>query len=1042
MTLSTAIKEEGRTINSGSDSTSSMDVVKKGKNVIDELFLFAFEGISSDVRAGGRPFTRPAAVVALLAVFLTFSGTASALDPRKSLTQYIQQSWTSDQNLPQNSVQAILQTRDGFIWFGTQEGLVRFDGMRMQIYDRRNAEGMSSKYILKLIEDSRGVVWMGTGGGGLIKYQDGIFQSFTTQDGLSSNYVTAICEGRGGELWVGTNGGGLNVFKNGKFTRFAEGEKLPSNAIRALLEGRDGALWVGTEGGLLRIRDGTFSVIDHKNGLPNNTVMSLLEDRNGALWIGTYGGGLCRIQDGVFTTYSTKKGLSHDFVTSLLEDRDGALWIGTYGGGLDRFMNGVFTAVSTKEGFPNDFVIALLEDREGSLWAGTYGSGVTQLRDPKFNTYSTREGLSANDIRSIFEDRDGTVWVGTYGGGLNRIKDRTITVFTTGDGLPNMNIRSVRGDREGNIWVGTFGGGLSLWRDGKFRTFTTANGLPNNFVMALEEDLNGDLWIGTNGGLVRRPRGGSTSFFRIEGLLSQVIRGICAGRDGSVWIGSYSGLTRFKDGKVTNYNTADGLPGNLVLSLYEDRDGVLWIGTYGNGLSRLENGKFHNFSYKEGLFDDVVYRILEDDFGTLWMSCNRGIYSVRKSELDECARGTRTSLVCSVYDKSDGMKSSECNGGSQPAGWKAGDGKLWFPSLGGIVVIDPSDLKFNNSQPPVLIGQVVVDGRQVDADTAALIASGKKKFEFHYTALTFLVPEKVRFRFKLEGFDEDWVEAGTRRTAYYTNIPPRRYRFLVTACNSDGVWNKKGAVFEFYLRPRFYQTLWFLGFLGISSFVGVWGGVRLRLSRHRARERHLTQVVNEKTRDLNDVMKILERTNGDLERANLELERLSLTDRLTDLPNRRRFEKTLEDEWSRCRRQGQPLSFLLADIDNFKAFNDTFGHQKGDECLQKVAVVLKGSVYRPADLPARYGGEEFVVILPNTDSKGACLVAERIRSELEMLGIPNPGSHSGPILTISVGVTTMIPDKSSLPEFLVGTADKALFQAKQEGRNRVVCLEA
>ncbi|MCX6569818.1 MAG: diguanylate cyclase [Candidatus Aminicenantes bacterium] len=959
----------------------------------------------------------------LFVIFLFGQATFGfALDPKKAITQYTHNVWQTDDGLPQNSVNAIVQSLDGYLWLGTQQGLARFDGMRFTVFHSRNTKEIRHSYVSALFVDKEGSLWIGTGEGGLSQLKDGRFTAISAEETLSGCTVSSICGSKDGGLWIGTAGGGLSRFRAGQFTNYSMKEGLPSNNIIAVYEDLKGTLWVGTEdGGLARFKDGTFTVITTAEGLSSNAVLSLYEDRHENLWIGTRGGGLDRLKNGRLTVYTTRNGLTSNDVMSVREDRDGNLWIGTNGGGLNRFANGTFTAYTTREGLSSDIVSSLWgEDNEGSLWIGTFGGGLNRLRDGKFLTYTTQEGLANDRVRPIYQSRDGSVWIGTEGGGVSHLQNGRFTNYTTHEGLAADIVRAIYEGREGSLWFGT-SEGLSRLKGGVFTTYTTKNGLVSDYVRALYEDLEGSLWIGTNEGLNRLKDGVFAAYTTKDGLANNIVRILGQSREGSLWIGTDGGLNRFKEGKLTTL-TEGGLSGHSVLALYEDRSGTLWIGTDGVGLIRLKNGQMTKFTIDEGLFDNTVFEILEDEFGDLWMGSNKGIFRVSKKELEDFAAGGIRSIISVAYSVADGIKNSECNHGS-PSGFRTRDGKLWIATIRGVVVIDPAHITANQVVPPVIIEEFIVDRIAGGFHEGARLPAGSRIFEFHYTGLSLLAPEKVKFKIKLEGFDKDWVDVGTRRVAYFTNIPPGKYRFRVIACNNDGVWNRTGASFDFILKPYFYQTVFFYVLCGLSVAAMVLGGFRIRVRQLRAREKLLTLQVEERTEEL--------------EQANRELEHLSLTDKLTDMANRRSFEAFLDREWGRCSREGRPLSLIMADIDFFKAYNDTYGHQAGDECLRKIAHVLKKNVSRAGDLAARYGGEEFIIVLSETGTEGAVVVAKKIMSAVEALRMAHETSKVSEYVTISLGCASCVPSRESGSSSLIKAADGALYQSKQNGRNRI-----
>jgi len=959
----------------------------------------------------------------VLPVFLQICSPVLALDPEKTFSQYSHDVWQTEHGLPHSSINVILQTADDYLWLGTYEGLTRFDGVAFTVFNQENTEGLRNDHVNALFETRDGTLWIGTDGG-LTQLKGGAFSTYITKDGLADDRVNAVCEDREGNLWVGTHKG-LNRLRNGKFTAYSTKEGLTDDLIWCLHEDHEGNLWIGTNGGgLNRFRDGNLTVYGNQQGLLSEAVRAIYEDREGNLWIGTSGGGLGRLRNGEFVTYTAQQGLSNDLVRAIHQDRDGSLWIGSSGGGLARLHKGKFSTFTAKDGLSNDVVWSIYEDREGNLWIGTGGGGLNRLKEGKFTTYTTQEGLSSNFVWSVCEDRQEGVWIGTNGGGLNQFRNGGFTVYTTNNGLSNNIVRSLFQDSKQNLWVGTGGGGVNRFTEGRFTPYTTKEGLSDNVVYAICEAREGALWFGTSEGLNRLEDGRFTTYTTHEGLANNVVHYLHEDRRGNLWIATNGGLSRFKDGTFTTYTTENGLSHPRVLAVYEDPNEILWIGTRG-GLNLMRDGTIAAIRREDGLFDDLIFQILEDAQGNLWMSCNRGIFRVSKQEIIDFAAGKVRRVTSFPYGKTDGLKSSECNGGNQSAGCKAQDGSLWFPTMKGIAVIDPENIVINTKLPVVTIEKVIVDNRVIDFyGEAVLLPPGRRKFEFHYTALSFTAPEMVNFRYRLEGFEEEWVSVGTRRIAYYTNLGPDKYRFHVIACNNDGLWNETGASFAFHIDPRFYQTPFFYVLSALSAVVLGIGLYHLRVRQLRAREVELQAIVEERTRQLRE--------------ANNKLERLATLDGLTGVSNRRHFDAFLEQEWKRTIRSQAPLSLIMIDIDFFKMFNDTYGHQAGDECLRQVAKVLQDTIPRATDLVARYGGEEFSVVLANTRAHDSANIAEKLRSNVELLHIPHKESKAVDHVTISLGVATSVPHKTSAPQSLIAAADQALYRAKEGGRNRVI----
>ncbi len=813
-------------------------------------------------------------LVLIAAVVVCATSGRAGLDPRKAMTQYVHDAWGTESGLPQDSVLALAQTPDNYLWLGTEEGLVRFDGVRFVVFDKNNTPEIRTNLIQALLVDHQGSLWIGTAGGGLVQYKDGRFKVYTTGQGLSNDSVLSLYEDAQGVLWIGTDGGGLDYLRDGRFHAYTSKDGLLSGAVFALTGDHRGRLWIGTHNGLNVMKDGHVTSVTTADGLPSNYVRSLDVGAQDTLWVGTNGGGLARLQDGRVSVYTTRDGLSSNDVLAAYEDGDGSLWLGT-AGGLNRFRDGQFTAYNSKLGLTNDEVLCIHEDREGSLWIGTDGGGLNRLRDGPAISYTTLQGL-ANDVAlPVFEDHEGALWIGTNGGGLSRFKDGRFTTYTSKDGLPDNKVFSIAETADGDLWVGTRKG-LSQFRHGHFTVYTAKNGLPNDAVMSIFKDHTGNLWLGTRGGLAELSQGHFTTFTTRDGLSSDNVLAIAEDAQGAMWIGTIGGgLNRFQNGKFTTYTTKNGLASDVVLALHFDREGNLWIGTGGGGLQRLRNGRFTTFSTRNGLFDDTVFEILEDDFGHLWMSSNKGAFRVSKRDLEKVAAGEAQSFTSESYGTAEGMKTKECNGGFQPAGTKTRDGRLWFPTIKGVVAINPAALRGNPIPPTIVIEETVVDKKVFSGAAQVHAAPGKGQIEIHYTVPSFISPDRVRFRFRLEGFDKEWVEAGSRRTAYYTNIAPGTYHFQVIASNSDGVWNPNGASVAITLEPHFYQTIWF--FLLCALAVGCTGLVlyHLRMRRLKAREQELVLLVEDRTRELRQEFAQRERAEVALRRSEEQFRQLA-----------------------------------------------------------------------------------------------------------------------------------------------------------------------
>ncbi len=795
-------------------------------------------------RARGRPRSR--AVAAWLLWALASAGAAPALDPSKAFHQYRLDTWQSEQGLPQGSVLKIAQTSDGYLWLGGYEDLVRFDGVRFSVVASANTPELGGNNVLALAAAEDGTLWIGTDGGGVSRYQAGSFRRYTTREGLVHDQVNTLLMDRDGDLWVGTRGG-LSRLVDGRFVNMTRREGLPDDDVRSLAQDRRGDVWIGTEGGLARLAGSELS-LHTPSGLADRRISALLVDRQDQLWIGTFNGTLVRSRGGDEQRWE----LGEERILSLLEDRDGQLWIGTYGGGLYRIRGGELTAHGQSEGLSGDAVWSLAEDREGSLWLGTEGAGLQQLKDTRFLPTSTHEGLPHPRVWTLYEDRDGALWLGTDGAGLARMQDGRFTTLTTADGLSHDIVNSLHQGRDGGLWIGT-DGGLDRWHGGRLTGVHRDALGSSTSIYVVYEDRREDLWVGTDGKGLYRFRGGEVSHYTASGgLPHDTVQALLEDRGGTLWVGTDGGLIRLLDGELTAADEVPGLAGAFVRALYEDAEGTVWIGTRGQGLGRFQDGRLTTFTSAVGLHNDVVYHILEDGRERLWLSCNKGIFRVDKRQLAAYARGAAGEVYSEVYGVADGMPSLEVLGGTQPAAAKTRDGRLWFPTSQGLVAIDPENMRLNPLQPPVHLERVVVDGEAVaagDLTSEALLSfpPGRGELEFHYTALSFLNPEKVRFKYRLTGFEDSWHEPGTRRTAFYTNIPPGSYRFQVTAANDDGVWNETGTELSLRLRPHFHQTRSFYAAAVLAVLLIGWRLNALRVRNLVRRTEELEARVAERT---------------------------------------------------------------------------------------------------------------------------------------------------------------------------------------------------
>jgi ligand-binding sensor domain-containing protein/signal transduction histidine kinase len=764
------------------------------------------------------------------------------------LFQYVHKIYTSDEGLPQNRSRALVQTHDGFLWIGTQDGLARFNGAVFQVYNKDNTPALKHNDITSLFETEDSTLWIGTFNG-LTQLKNGIF----TYHPINTGPIRGLAADHAGNLWIGTMNKGIYKYKDGKFDSITTAQGLVSNSLNTLAVDQQGNLWIAISGlGLNVYHRGQWSFYDKGNNFPSNSVRSFCVASDSTVWIGTENG-LVKWKNGLFRTYTTANGLSDNIIPSLYEDRSGTLWIGTERGGICRLKDDVFTSYHSTDGLSSDYVTTILEDHEGSLWIGTFNAGLNQFWKGKFRNYTTRDGVPDRTIRAMLTAHDGSVWIGTEGGGVLHFDGKKFVPFMKND-LPSDYIRSLFEDSQGTLWIG-LREGLAQYRNGKFRIYTIKDGLTQNFIRVMGKDHEGHLWVGTyNGGVNRFEKGRFVNYYD-KGLPILLIRSILVDHAGAVWIGSNEGLFRWKSGVVTNYTQKDGLPIDPIFDMMEDNERTIWMGSYGGGLVKIKDNKITRYTSAQGLSNDVVLKILEDDRGNLWLGSMKGISCVNKQMLNDFSNGKIDRILCTTYSSSDGMIVSECSG---PTGCKTSDGRLWFPTPKGIVVVDPKKMQKNSLPPPVVIERVVVDKVDYSPHMYAHFLPGHGQVEFDYGGMSFIAPQKVNFRYILEGFDDEWRSVGTRHGAFYTNLSPGKYVFRVTACNSDGVWNETGASFAFELEPHFYQTSWFYGLVLITFSGIVFGVYRLRVWQLLKREKDLERHVLERTVQLEAANKELE----------------------------------------------------------------------------------------------------------------------------------------------------------------------------------------
>jgi signal transduction histidine kinase/ligand-binding sensor domain-containing protein len=777
--------------------------------------------------------------VTALGILLACCPLASALNPSLDINQYAHTSWTVRDGFFKGAIRAIAQTPDGYLWLGTEFGLLRFDGVRSVPWVPPGGERLPSNNVAKLLVTRDGRLWIGTFAG-LVSWKDG---RLTHYPELAGQVVVALLEDRQGTIWAGATrnpSGTLCAIQNGK-TQCSGADGSFGLGVLSLYE-HEGNLWAGTGAGLWRWKPDPPKL--YPMPVPAPEISGLIEGDQGALWIAMRGG-LRQLVDGRAEPRSLP--VSGSFrPQKLLRDREGCLWIATSGQGLLHVHGGKTDMFASADGLSSDQVAGQFEDREGNIWIAT-SEGLDRFREFAVPTISAKQGLPQAEVASVLAANDGSVWLGTSIA-LNRWDDGRITVYRNrsdrsltrstqqrqvreinDNGLPDNATESLFQDERGRIWVSTIRG-VAYFENGRF---VPVSSVPGGVVHSMAEETAGNLWINDQHHgllhLVGRNVVEQIPWEKLEPRNGAVPLAADRAR-GGLWLGfRQGGLAYFKDGQVrASYAAVDGLGEGQVNGLQLDRDGTLWAATRG-GLSRIKNGRVATLTSKNGLPCEAVHWVMEDDNHSFWLYMECGLAHIARSELDAWAADSNHTIKATVFDGSDGVRSQWSTSGYSPTVAKSADGKLWFVTRGGVSVIDPHQLAFNKLPPPVHIEQITADGEKSEPSSHLRLPALVRDVSIEYTALSFVAPEKVRFRFKLEGQDPGWTEVVNQRQVHYSNLRPRNYRFRVAASNNSGVWNEAGASLDFSVAAAYYQTRWFQAACAAGFLVLLWALYRLRV---------------------------------------------------------------------------------------------------------------------------------------------------------------------------------------------------------------------
>ena len=793
--------------------------------------------------------------LAALCAGLVAVSTGWTLDRSRNIDQYGHNLWSAQNGLPGEAVYQILQTRDGYLWLRTSAGLVRFDGVRfLQIAPA--VDGRALREPVKAIcRGADGELLVRTTTRTLL-YRGGSFVDYRKPGALPDGDIRYIFESRGHEVLLGSDNFLYTLTANG-ILLLREG----TSWVFSPVEDPAGRVWIPTLSGVFVYTGGRLSAVNHLERLQATAIERDSLDR---WWVGTINGARLFTKGALLEDNCTRQIPGE--ISTMTRDRDGNLWVGTAGNGLYRVAGREVANYSSRDGLGERRILSTFEDREGSLWVGTAG-GLERFRDTHLLTITHQEGLPSDATENLIVARDGSVWVFCSGGGVAHIRNGAVQAFTKKEGLSGLYSDGLFESHDGAIWIGT-NTGLTRLKDGRLELFTAHGRLSRYYISAISEDDEG-LIVATSEGLALRFRDGEVSPFTLRGKTTPLSTPgnytftIYRDPKGTLWFGAVKGLYRFRGGDAVE-NTWQKQVSFPVTGIYDDGEGSLWLGGRVPGLTRfrIADGHVTRYTSKDGLFDGYPSAILNDGAGKLWITTENGLWAAEKKDLDAFADGRIASVRSTRYDTHDGMKTAEASRSlAQPAGGRTRDGRLWFTTQKGVVVVDPGRWPINQMVPPVLLEDIVVDGRSSSPRAGMRIPPGADRLEFQYTSLSMQVPGRVRFRYQLEGYDRDWVEAGARREAYYTKLPPGWYRFKVYGSNDDGVWNPAPASLTLYLEPRFYQTGWFYGLGGAMVLLAGIMGQKLYTRGLRTRADRLARLVEVRTEQLREAKDSAESAN-------------------------------------------------------------------------------------------------------------------------------------------------------------------------------------
>jgi diguanylate cyclase (GGDEF)-like protein len=956
----------------------------------------------------------------------------------KPLDTWAREVWAQRNGLPNDQVNTLAQTGDGYLWIGTPDGLARFNGSEFVYSDRGTVAELHDNDIRHLALGIDNSLLISTARGGLSFLHQGYWTERAGKEGeLSEDSVVASQEDARGRLWVATANGGLDRFEGKRKLHFGSRNGLPSDRVLSLLVASDSSVWVGTAAGLARIVNDQVQTISVNAGLlPSGPVSALAESQDRALWVGTRAGAY-RQRAGERQFEKMTPDATDDVVLAILPDSASQAMIGTAQHGLLLLRDGRSEPIRAENTDHAWQVSALLRDHDGSIWVGG-SQGLLRLRNTPFGAFGKEQGLSEEIVHSVLQTADGDVWIGTHGG-LERIHEGQVSRVAS-DALSAHSVLALEPAIDGGLWAGTDAGDVVHLAHGHVdRVLDKPRGITQEWVRAIIEDSDGTLWIATNKGLVRHAPRETRVFTSADGLPNDAILGLHRDPAGRLWIGTGNGLAYRSGEQFVRVELPLQSMVQTVYGFADDADGSLWIAS-DRGLLRWKDDRISVLASKQGLPVDTVYTVVPDRQGNLWLSTPNGLVRINGAQAVAVAEGRAASFAADLFGETDGMPSSQCNGGSSPAATLLSDGSVWAATTRGIAQVHPERIADYRSEPPqTLIEEIRVDDRVVVANGALDLGPETRRIDVRFFALNYHLPKRIQYRYLLEGYDSNWSEVGEHTSVQFTNLPAGNYRLRIQAAVTGGSWSPREADVSFKIGAYLWQIWWFDTLAAIFLLAGAWVAYVNRIRRIAANERRLQQLVNVRTEDLRQQTERLRQADAEKSRL-LELvqsqseafERQAREDALTGLANRRRVDESLDAYFSESRRSGRPLSIVLLDIDFFKRINDRWSHAIGDDVLREIGAILCKD-QRPGDLSARLGGEEFLSILSGSDLDGARIYGERMRAAIESNDWERIAA--GLRVTISIGVATWDGEESYSRLFT--RTDELLYRAKEGGRNRV-----